>query len=322
LDSREIAGRVWLRGLERRIAQIRPDVVHCHNVLQFHTVRLALVNAMGRHSFALLVDEHTQISIIRKSRGGRLFYQFYGIVAQPLIGRYVAHYSAKNEGSKWFMETACRIRKPIEIITLGVDVDGFVASTERRRDWRLFAGVPQDALLFLYTGKLIPAKGIDLLIRAATKLLRDGISIHVALVGDAESRYLETMRALVSQAGLENRFHFLPSVPHGELPSVYAAADVAVWPRQETIAVLEALSTSLPVIINSSNGYAPIVERGAGLVFDADDESSLAHAMLSLAEPSRRQAMGAVGRDVVCGSYSWRQCAERYLDAYQRALQP
>jgi len=87
------------------------------------------------------------------------------------------------------------------------------------------------------------------------------------------------------------------------------------------MAMFEALSTGLPVIVNSSSGYAPIVERGAGLVFDPDDENSLAKSMLALAPSSKREGMGAVGREIVSRSYSWRQCAERYLEAYRRTLQ-
>ena len=127
----------------------------------------------------------------------------------------------------------------------------------------------------------------------------------------------------MTHAGLEDYFHFEPSVDHIELPPVYAAADVGVWPgRQESMAILEALSTGLPVIVDTSSGYAPIIKRGMGLLFHPDDEMSLAQAMLALTDSSRRRGMGAVGRDVVSQSYSWRQCAERYVNVYRRALEP
>jgi glycosyltransferase involved in cell wall biosynthesis len=320
LSTREIGGRVWLSGLERHIAQIRPDVVHCHNVLQFYTVRMALMKAIGRQDFALVVDEHTQTSVMRKSMGGKLFYRMYGILAQPVIGHYVAHYSAKNDDGKRYMESACGIRGPIEVITLGVDTDKFVASNVRRHEWRRLLGVPHESLLFLYTGKLIPAKGLHLLIGAAIELLKNGADIHVAFVGDAESAYLDALRNRVIQAGLEKRFHFKPGVPPSQMPSVYAAGDIGVWPGVESTAILEALSSSLPVITVSSSSWTPLVDQGVGLVFDPGDEKSLANAMLVLTDSPRRKAMGALGRQIVSRSYSWRQCAEQYLDAYQRSL--
>jgi glycosyltransferase involved in cell wall biosynthesis len=322
LASREIGGRVWLGGLERQINEIRPDIVHCHNVLQFHPMRLALMKAAGRCRFALVVDGHMQTSLMRGTIGGKLFYGFYGIVAQPLVGRYVAHYSAKNDDARHFMETACGIRRPIEVITLGVDTETFVASNGRRHEWRSRVGIPENAVLFLNTGKLIPAKGLHLLIGAAIQLLQGGSAIHVAFVGDSEPTLVEAMRQRIKDAGFEDNFHFQPGIPHSELPSVYAAADVGVWPRLESIAVLEALSSSLPVIINSSSSYAALIHEGAGLVFDSGDRGSLARAMLALCEPLKRDTMGAAGRQIVERSYSWRYCAQRYLDAYRRSLDP
>jgi D-inositol-3-phosphate glycosyltransferase len=258
---------------------------------------------------------------MRRSVGGKLFYLSYGILAQPVIGRYVAHYSAKNDDGKRYLESACRIRSPIEVMTLGVDVDRFVASDGRRSQWRSQVGIPQNALLFLYTGKLIPAKGLHVLIGAAIKLLQEGTALDVAFVGDAEPTYLSALRKQVITAGTEDHFHFEPSVPHVELPSVYAAADVGVWPGLESMAILEALSSSVPVITHSASCWAPLVEEGVGLVFDPDDERSLARAMLALTDTLRRHEMGALGREVVSGSYSWRQCAARYLSAYRRALE-
>ena len=195
-------------------------------------------------------------------------------------------------------------------------------SNVHRREWRSLLGVSQESLLFLYTGKLIPAKGLHLLVGAAIELLKDGKDIHVAFVGDAESAYLDALRNRVIQAGLEKHFHFKPGVPHSDMPSVYGAADVGVWPGVESTAILEALSSSLPVITTSSSSWTPLVDQGVGLVFDPGDEKSLAKAMLALTDSSRRKAMGALGREIVSRSYSWRQCAERYLDAYQRVLEP
>lgn len=320
LASHEIAGRVWLSGLEARIESIRPDVVHCHNVLQFHTARLALMKAVSRRPFTLVVDEHMQTSVMRKSMGGKLFYRTYGMLAQPVIGHYVAHYSAKNDDAKRYMENACRIRAPIEVMALGVDTDRFIASETQRQVWRSAVGIPQDALLFVYTGKLIRAKGPHLLAEAAIKVLQDGMATHVAFVGDAEAEYVTSMHQSVTRAGLGEYFHFLPSVPHSELPAVYASGDVGVWPRQESMAMFEALSAGLPVIVNSSSGYAPVVESGVGLVFDPDSASSLAQSMVAISDLRLRKQMGAMGRALAIRSYSWKQCAERYVDAYQRTL--
>jgi glycosyltransferase involved in cell wall biosynthesis len=311
---------VWLHGLESRISEIDPDVVHCHNVLQFHPPRLALMKAAGRGRFGLIVDEHMQTSVMRRSIGGVVFYRLYGALLQPLIGHYVAHYSAKNSDALTYMRRACGINRTIDVIPLGVDTAKFVASSTLRDQFRRRYGIPAEALVFLYTGKIVEPKGPHLLVEAALRALTRGGSMHVVMVGDADETYLGSMRHRVTSSAANMHFHFLPSLTHDELPSVYAAADVGVWPRQESMALFEALSAGVPVIINSSSGYAPAVEGRGGILFEPESVDSLGEAMDRFGLHSLRKAMGTAGRDLVESSYSWRLSAEQYIAVYQRPI--
>jgi glycosyltransferase involved in cell wall biosynthesis len=320
LPSHEFGARVWLRGLERRIANIDPDIVHCHNVLQFHPPRLALMKAIRRAKFQLVVDEHMQTSVMRRSVGGLLFYRLYGSLMQPAIGHYVAHYSAKNDDAVMYMRSACGIRRSIDVISLGVDIARFTASSTRRAEFRRLHGIPGDAIVYLYTGKVVEPKGPHLLVEAALRLLNKGRSIHIVLLGDADERYLENMRQRVTETETSLNFHFLPSVTHDELPSAYAGADIGVWPRQESMALFEALSAEVPVIINAASGYALAVQGRSGLLFDPENVDSLAEAMDRFTSESLRKVMGASGRELVEKTYSWRLSAERYLAVYEKAI--
>ncbi len=320
LPSHEIGARVWLRGLERRIATIDPDVVHCHNVLQFHPPRLALLKATRRSRFQLIVDDHMQTSVMRRSVGGVLFYRIYRSLMQPVIGHYVAHYSGKNDDAAMYMHNACGISLPIEVIPLGVDIRRFVASSTHRAQFRRLHDIPIDAIVYLYTGKVVEPKGPHLLVEAALRLLHRGRFIHVVVLGDADERYLEAMRQRVIGMDTSPYFHFLPSITHEELPAAYAGADVGVWPRQESMALFEALSAEVPVIISSSSGHASAIQGRGGLLFEGENVDSLAEAMEKFALPSLRSAMGRSGRKLVENAYSWRLSAERYIAAYQRAI--
>jgi glycosyltransferase involved in cell wall biosynthesis len=106
---------------------------------------------------------------------------------------------------------------------------------------------------------------------------------------------------------------------HGDLPGVYAAADIAVWPRQESMAIFEAMATALPVVVSSRSGYRSLVEEIVGLTFDHDDMDSLADVLKTLFEADLRRRFGAAGRELVVRDYSWRRSAERYLETYTDA---
>jgi glycosyltransferase involved in cell wall biosynthesis len=89
-----------------------------------------------------------------------------------------------------------------------------------------------------------------------------------------------------------------------------------VWPRQESMALFEAMATSLPVVVGAASGYASVVDSGAGLTYVEDDEGALAKRLEELESPELRQKLASYGRRLAERDYSWTHCAERYLRVY------
>lgn len=321
LPAFEIGRRVWIRGLERCLGKLAPDVVHCHNLLQFHSMRTALMRARRRGSFALLIDDHMVHSVMRRSLFGRLFYLAYRHLGQPLMARNVDAFCAATLDTRTYLAQECGIRSPIEVRPLGVDVDAFIPSPVVRASWRKRLGLSEEDLVYLYTGKIIAAKGPHLLVEAAMRLWQQGQRLSVLLVGDADPSYLESILARARRVGHGDQVRYHPSVPHPELPGVYAAADVAVWPRQESMALFEAMSTGLPIILTSGSAYSFLAESGAGLTFEPENVEALGVEMRALVSEASRPPMGARGRQLVESGYSWRLSAERYLKSYMDILE-
>ena len=323
LHSRELPGRrVWRRGLAREIRLLQPDVVHCHNLLQVQTVRMAFEKATRGIPKKLVVDDHMHQSVIRRSVAGRVFYVVYRAALQPFMARQIDSFCAISEDTRDYLHDWCGVRAEIAVRPLGVDSEVFRPSPAMRGQWREKLNLGPDELVLLYTGKLIEAKGVHVLVAAALRLLNDGANLKVAVVGDAEPDYLARIQEEIKAAGRADDFRFLPSVQHAELPGAYAAADIAIWPRQESMAVFEAMSTSLPVVVSNRSGYSALITSGPGVVFDHDDDASLAERIRSLFDPSRRAEMGAAGRTLVEREYSWTRSAERYMETYEGSPAP
>jgi glycosyltransferase involved in cell wall biosynthesis len=319
LPGLEIGQRVWIRGLERQIRRLDPDVVHCHNLMQFHPMRMAWLKARSRVRFGLVVDDHMHFGFMRRSPLGKAAYLVFRRLVQPLLAREVDRYCAIGDDTKSYLETACGVRSRVDVRPLGVDMDAFTNSAERRVQARRSLGLQDGETVYVYTGKLIPAKGIHLLIQAALRLIEQGQRVRVLAVGDADHHYLDGLKRETEKGGREADFTFLPSRLQSDLPDVYAAADVAVWPRQESMAIYEALSMELPVIVSDQCGYLSML---GGLVrtYRHDDVASLAGAMRDLVDvPARRQLAG-MARQVADQEFSWTRSAQRYLDTYNEAL--
>jgi len=154
---------------------------------------------------------------------------------------------------------------------------------------------------FVTVARLVPQKGIDVLIRALAQTSGAAQDWTLTLVGDGPER--EALERQVLQAGLEEKVHFLGfrSDPQTSL----LQAGVFVLPsRYEGMpnALLEAMAVGLAVVVtDASPGPLEVVEAGvSGLVVPSDEPAALADALDRLAaQPQLRERLGAAAREAL-----------------------
>jgi glycosyltransferase involved in cell wall biosynthesis len=318
LAGREIARRVWIRGLERALIDLAPDVIHSHNVLQFHSARIAWLRATGRCRAAVVIDDHMHFGFVRRTIAGRLFYSLYRALGQPLLSRYVDSFSAIADDTRDYLRIECGIKGEIHVVPLGVTTTG-TADPESRRHKRNELGLSDSDLLLIYAGKVIPEKGVDLLVEAATMLRAEGTRLAVAAVGDSDEAYETRLTALAS-AGAGVDLHLIPSVEHDRLIDWFAGADVGVWPQQESKAVFEAMAAGLPVVVSAASGLAHLVAPDRGLSYEPQTAGALAARLRELTDARLRKRLGEAGRQYAISELSWTRSAESYVEIYRNAI--
>lgn len=164
-----------------------------------------------------------------------------------------------------------------------VDTEWFAAraTTESGTVLRSQLGLPEDARVVLFAGKLLPYKRPLDIISAAAQLKCDGIKVSVLIAGSGplESEMDTAAKAkgvAIYRLGFRNQT---------EMPAVYAAADVLVLPSDghETWGLVanEALACGKPIIVSDAVGCAPdlAADRTAGQVFPMGDVFDLARAL-------------------------------------------
>jgi glycosyltransferase involved in cell wall biosynthesis len=320
LHSREFARRVWIDGLARALLNLKPDVVHCHNLLQFHPARVALLRAQGRYRGAIVVDDHMHFGFMRRSRVGRLFYAAYRTLGQPILARNVDRFCAIAEDTRDYLQTECGVKERIDVVPLGVDVKAFVPDSTMRERTRNRLGLTATKLVFLYTGKVIQEKGVHLLVEAAAQLRAEGMDVCVLVVGDADDIYRRRLESLASRPGAHVDLSVFPSVDQDHLPEWYSAADVGVWPRQESMGVFQAMASGLSVVVSSTSGLARIVASGHGLTYEPEEAPALAACLRRFANQELRVRLGEAGRTFAETELSWEHSAERYVEIYREAI--
>src|SRR5436309_7074516 len=152
----------------------------------------------------------------------------------------------------------------------------------------------------LCAGRLVPGKGVDLLLETAASLQHEGLAFSLLIVGSGV--HAPHLRAMVTTLGLQNVM-FIDGVPASRMPSVYRSADLVVLPTLADVwglVINEALWSGVPVLASRYAGASPELLT-PNQVFDplnrADFLAKLRSALvtgLGAADTSRLLKMDAV----------------------------
>lgn len=168
--------------------------------------------------------------------------------------------------------------------------------------------------------RLVPEKGVDLLIRAAAGL--PGIwRLHIA--GEGPSR--PSLTQLARDLGIADKVFFDGPVSSAEMPAYLQHLDVLVlssrtmphWKEQFGRILIEAMACGTAVI-GANSGEIPNVIGEAGLLFEEDDATGLRRQLLKLMEnEALRLQVGRAGRARILENYTQRQIAAQTVAVYR-----
>ncbi|HEX2247294.1 MAG TPA: glycosyltransferase, partial [Arthrobacter sp.] len=181
-------------------------------------------------------------------------------------------------------------------------------------------------------GRLVPRKGVDLVVRAL-RLLKDqgiddvellvvgGASGPDGLAGDPEAQRL---MELAGELGVADQVVLRGQIPQDKIPTVLRSADAVVcvpWYEPFGIVPLEAMACGVPVVAASVGGLIDtVVDRKTGLQVPPKDPEAVACALAELLrDPQLAQELGRAGRKRVRTRYSWDRVAADTEKAYNLA---
>lgn len=126
-----------------------------------------------------------------------------------------------------------------------------------------------------------PNKGQDVLIRAVQNLVQKNINVEVLLVGKdiTQGKYLNDLRQLIRQMGLEQKINLYGPVTHEDIPGIINSADIAILPSWGEVCsyfIQEAMACEKLVVASSVGGNLDLIEDGiTGLLFPPGDVLAL-----------------------------------------------
>src|SRR6185436_8308108 len=216
----------------------------------------------------------------------------------------------------------------VEVVHPGVDLDVFRPVPEAAA--RAALGLPVDADVLLFAGRIQPLKAPDVLLRAVAALLEREPGrrsrIVVPIVGGPSGSGLDKPQALAdlaAQLGLTDVVRFVPPVSQAELAQWYAAATLVAVPSYNEsfgLVAVEAEATGTPVVAAAVGGLTTVVRDGhSGLLVPGHEARDWAAALRRVIEDDDLRIRLEGGALEQARRFAWEKTAARSLDVYERA---
>jgi len=331
-------------GAERASAVLAADasvrtgrvLFHGHNHLHIYADARAIVRSSRPDIVHLDEEPYSAVTfqfarLCRPSHVPFVFFAWQNLdkrIPAPFgaMRRYVlARAAAGIAGTKRAADVlrAAGFHREIAVIPqLGVDPHRFRPDAQARHAARERLAISEDAFVAGFAGRLVPEKGVDLLLDAAAA----APDVHVLVIGDGPERARLERRAAGN--GIFARTRFTGHVGSLDVPLWLNALDVLVLPSRTTRhwveqfgrVLVEAMASGIPVI-GSASGEIPNVIGPAGLTFAEGDTAMLVARLVELrAVRGFRAKLGALGRERVLAEFTQDRIARDTLALYDRVL--
>ncbi|WP_406057560.1 D-inositol-3-phosphate glycosyltransferase [Kribbella sp. NBC_00889] len=216
----------------------------------------------------------------------------------------------------------------VGVVNPGVDLDMFSPGDQAAARREL--GVPEDAVVLAFVGRIQPLKAPDLLIRAAARMLEQDPSLRsrlvVAIIGGPSGNGMEHPEShaeLARALGVDDVTRFVKPMERPGLAQWYRAASVVCVPSYSEsfgLVALEAQACGTPVVAAAVGGLTTaVVDRRTGLLVRGHGVGEFADALARIAtDPHTRETMSRAAVKHA-QAFGWELTAKKTLAAYRTA---
>lgn len=308
--SRKYTGLIWLKGFEKKLLELKPDLIISHGIFTWQSIRLLFF--YKKIGCPIIFDDHTTTNLSRKGKIAKVvFWAFRTLFAKRLM-----RISNKLVG---ISDTCIDVMRDefgltgnkVVMIPLGTDTDIFKKDDQLRTSYREELGIKNDEILVIYTGKMYEDKKVHLIFEALNdEKVVENNKIVVLLVGDVADKYQIKLNNSIKES--KHKVIVKKAIPIPLLPAVYNAADIAVWPDHTTNSTIDASACGCPIIC--SHHMPERVKYKNGILINGGNLIELKNALSSLIlNLNLRQEMGNYGIEYVQNELSWNAIAKTFI---------
>jgi len=334
MEEMQIPIRIFPRGFPRQIGRSRGlsefvksnlgrfDLLHVHYIWETGLADAARI--FRKAGKPVLLSSHGMLEPweLRQSRvKKRIARMFFGTEAM-LNQADAVLFGTQEEADE---ASALRLAGPVVLMPNGVTPLHFAdASAAREAVLEEFPAMRDWKRTILYFSRLHHKKGLDLLVEAFGRVYRDfpGAGLFAAAI-EQDLEYETRVRAQIAALG-DAPILLTTAMSGPSARSVFTVADIFSLPSHQegfSIAVLEAASAGLPLLITDTCHMQEVADEGAGVVVPVtvDGLEEGLRRLLSLDDAALAE-MGRRAAEVIAARYTWESVAARLLAVYETAV--
>lgn len=312
---------LYIKNIIKYILAVKPDVIHCTEVASINFLILSVVKWL--FSFQLHVECHQHLSVVDYALKSDRFYlrhlvkktSFYLTKWLPVM------LASRNIDSCFAISADCKFvaskfygvpDDKIRLLRLGTDIDTFSRNNNDyqnvRKSYREQLGYKDSDIVCIYTGRFSEDKN-PLLLGQAIESMANEINRFKGLFLGAGPQGSEL-------AKLKN-CKVLEFMPHFVLRNYYFCSDLGVWPTQESMSMIDAMASGLPIIVSSEMGDRSRLVTDEQ-IFSAGDRNSLAKVLCKFANDDFRSMVSSSSVDLAHNKFNWYDIASEIKMEYTK----
>lgn len=277
--------------IEEKVRQISPDIIHLQDPAM---IGKSLRDIGEKLNIPVVITNHFSLEYALS------YVRFLGpmipFARSSLIGYLVNFYNQCDRVVTPTETFAKQVRswgvsRPVQAVSNGISFDRFQKkfSLAELEKFRIKYHLPDNPLI-LYLGRVDKDKSIDVLIKAASKVL-EKINAHFVIAGSGDE--IENIIRLTEDLGIRNCFTFLGRLDHDsdDFLEVYKSSALFAIPstiETQSLVTLEAMSCGLPVVAADANALPELVKSNLnGYLFKPDDYKQMAKYMIAILSNQR-----------------------------------
>lgn len=207
-------------------------------------------------------------------------------------------------------------------VWLGVDSTVFRPPTRQQQQDARSKYKVSSGYVVLFAGRIIPRKGLDVLIKALHLVRRNKPALQLVVAGSGKKGYVSQIERLARRLKVPAKF--LGKIPHRDIHEVFWLADCFVCPSQQHesfgLVNVEAMASGLPLIASRNGGIQEIVQnRRNGLLVQQfrDPRKWARHIQRTMENQRLNERLKLQARKDTLRKFSWESTVSRLLKIYQ-----